>query len=114
MRCFFLVQRATQAITLYPCTADNETELTFLANEIVSQSKTFDLIEIVVSMTHDHNVVFSIRVHASREPGWVCLHMICSLTSFIDRLSSMIKITGTINGKTGLIPENYVSFIDGT
>ncbi|CAF4663908.1 unnamed protein product, partial [Rotaria sp. Silwood1] len=58
----------TRAITLYPCTADNDSELSFNANEIVTQ------------------------IRRSREPGW---------------------LMGTINGKTGLIPENYISFTDG-
>jgi hypothetical protein len=37
----FFLYRQTQAITLYPCTADNDSELSFNANEIVTQSKFF-------------------------------------------------------------------------
>jgi len=58
-------QLPSRATTLYPCLADNETELSFNANEIVTQ------------------------IRPSREPGWVM---------------------GMINGKTGLIPENYLNF----
>ncbi|CAF2929273.1 unnamed protein product [Rotaria sp. Silwood2] len=58
----------TRAITLYPCTADNDSELSFNANEIVTQ------------------------IRRSKEPGW---------------------LMGTINGKTGLIPENYINFTGG-
>jgi len=58
----------TRGITLYPCTADNETELSFNANEIVTQ------------------------IRSSKESGW---------------------LLGTINGKTGLIPENYISYTSG-
>lgn len=54
-----------KAITLYPCTADNDSELSFGANETVTD------------------------IRSSREPGW---------------------IMGTINGKTGLIPENYINY----
>ncbi|CAF0750349.1 unnamed protein product [Rotaria sordida] len=58
----------TRGITLYQCIADNESELSFNANEIVTQ------------------------IRPSKEPGWVM---------------------GTINGKTGLIPENYINFTGG-
>ncbi|CAF0979025.1 unnamed protein product [Rotaria sordida] len=58
----------TRAITLYPCTADNDSELSFNAHEIVTQ------------------------IRRTKEPGW---------------------LMGTINGKTGLIPENYISFTSG-
>ncbi|XP_072040049.1 rho GTPase-activating protein 26-like isoform X3 [Amphiura filiformis] len=49
--------------TLYACDADNESELSFSANQII------------------------VNVRASKERGW---------------------LLGTLNGKTGLIPENYV------
>ncbi|CAF1184290.1 unnamed protein product [Adineta steineri] len=58
----------TRGVTLYRCMADNESELSFGINEIVTQ------------------------VRPSKEPGWVM---------------------GTINGKTGLIPENYINFTGG-
>ncbi|CAF1980187.1 unnamed protein product [Rotaria magnacalcarata] len=58
----------TRGLTLYQCRADNDSELSFNANEIVTQ------------------------VRPSKEPGWVM---------------------GTINGKTGLIPENYINFTGG-
>ncbi|UJR28591.1 hypothetical protein I4U23_009824 [Adineta vaga] len=57
-----------RGVTLYQCLADNDSELSFNANEIVTQ------------------------VRPSKEPGWVM---------------------GTINGKTGLIPENYINFHSG-
>lgn len=58
----------SRGVTLYPCVADNDSELSFTANEIVTQ------------------------IRPSKEPGWVM---------------------GTINGKTGLIPENYINFTSG-
>ncbi|CAF3426174.1 unnamed protein product [Rotaria socialis] len=58
----------TRGVTLYPCAADNDSELSFNANEIVTQ------------------------IRSSKEPGW---------------------LMGTINGKTGLIPENYINFTGG-
>ncbi|XP_022086158.1 rho GTPase-activating protein 26-like isoform X11 [Acanthaster planci] len=54
--------------TLYACDADNESELSFVPNEII------------------------INVRASKEKGW---------------------LLGTLNGKTGLIPENYVEILPG-
>ncbi|CAF0742629.1 unnamed protein product [Didymodactylos carnosus] len=60
-----LKKTVTRATTLYSCQADNETELSFNANELITNIK------------------------SSREPGWVL---------------------GTINGKTGLIPENYIHY----
>ncbi|XP_013084458.2 rho GTPase-activating protein 26-like isoform X3 [Biomphalaria glabrata] len=53
--------------TKYRCVGDNETELSFEANQLI------------------HNV------RPSREPGW---------------------LEGTLDGKTGIIPENYVEYID--
>ncbi|XP_042218707.1 rho GTPase-activating protein 10-like isoform X4 [Homarus americanus] len=53
--------------TLYACVGENESELSFEPNQILS------------------------NVRASREPGW---------------------LEGTLNGRTGLIPENYVEEID--
>ncbi|CAF0901214.1 unnamed protein product [Didymodactylos carnosus] len=60
-----LKKTVTRATTLYSCKADNETELSFNANQIITNIK------------------------SSREPGWVI---------------------GTINGQTGLIPENYINY----
>ncbi|XP_059152169.1 rho GTPase-activating protein 26-like isoform X3 [Physella acuta] len=54
-------------ITRYRCIADSETELSFEANQLIT------------------------NVRPSREPGW---------------------LEGTLDGKTGIIPENYVEFID--
>ncbi|CAL1533520.1 unnamed protein product [Lymnaea stagnalis] len=54
-------------ITRYRCVADSETELSFEANQLIT------------------------NVRPSREPGW---------------------LEGTLDGKTGIIPENYVEFID--
>ncbi|XP_038055663.1 rho GTPase-activating protein 26-like isoform X2 [Patiria miniata] len=54
--------------TLYACNADNESELSFVPNEII------------------------INVRASKEKGW---------------------LLGTLNGKTGLVPENYVEILPG-
>ncbi|XP_069956995.1 rho GTPase-activating protein 26 isoform X2 [Cherax quadricarinatus] len=53
--------------TLYACVGENESELSFEPNQILS------------------------NVRPSREPGW---------------------LEGTLNGRTGLIPENYVEAID--
>ncbi|XP_071547865.1 rho GTPase-activating protein 26 isoform X4 [Panulirus ornatus] len=53
--------------TLYACVGENESELSFEPNQILS------------------------NVRPSREPGW---------------------LEGTLNGRTGLIPENYVEPID--
>lgn len=53
--------------TLYSCTAENEAELSFEPNQIIT------------------------NVHPSKEPGW---------------------FEGTLNGKMGLIPHNYVEFLD--
>ncbi|CAF0941373.1 unnamed protein product [Adineta steineri] len=65
--------RQTRAVTLYPCTADNDSELSFHSNEIVTDGE-------------------SNKIRTSRESGW---------------------LIGTINGKTGLIPENYIHFTSG-
>ncbi|XP_071787370.1 uncharacterized protein [Asterias amurensis] len=54
--------------TLYACDADNESELSFVPNQII------------------------INVRASKEKGW---------------------LLGTLNGKTGLVPENYVEMLPG-
>ncbi|BFZ24097.1 hypothetical protein BsWGS_27136 [Bradybaena similaris] len=54
-------------ITRYRCVADNDTELSFEANQMIT------------------------NVRPSREPGW---------------------LEGTLDGKTGIIPENYVQYID--
>lgn len=35
----FFFFRQTRGIALYPCTADNESELSFHANDIITQSK---------------------------------------------------------------------------
>ncbi|XP_069183856.1 rho GTPase-activating protein 26 isoform X9 [Procambarus clarkii] len=53
--------------TLYACVGENESELSFEPNQILS------------------------NVRPSREPGW---------------------LEGTLNGRTGLIPENYVEAVD--
>ncbi|XP_078324308.1 rho GTPase-activating protein 26-like isoform X2 [Crassostrea virginica] len=55
------------ARTLYQCKADNESELSFEPNVLIS------------------------NVRESKEPGW---------------------LEGSLNGKRGLIPENYVEFVD--
>ncbi|XP_006813760.1 rho GTPase-activating protein 26-like [Saccoglossus kowalevskii] len=52
--------------TLYTCEAENDTELSFVANQII------------------------VNVRPSKEPGW---------------------LEGTLNGKIGLVPENYVENI---
>ena len=44
----------------------------------------------MVSPMETHFSSFSPPVHPSQEPGW---------------------LEGTLNGKTGLIPENYVEFL---
>lgn len=49
--------------TIYPCVAENDTELSFDAGIVIC------------------------NVRPSKEPGW---------------------LEGTLNGRTGLIPENYV------
>ncbi|CAG5135137.1 unnamed protein product [Candidula unifasciata] len=54
-------------ITRYRCVGDNDTELSFEANQMIT------------------------NVRPSREPGW---------------------LEGTLDGKTGIIPENYVQYID--
>ncbi|XP_037778389.1 rho GTPase-activating protein 26-like [Penaeus monodon] len=53
--------------TLYACVGENESELSFEPNQILS------------------------NVRPSREPGW---------------------LEGTLNGRTGLVPENYVEAVD--
>lgn len=53
--------------TLYSCTAENEQELSFEPNQVIT------------------------NVHQSKEPGWY---------------------EGTLNGRIGLIPHNYVEFLD--
>lgn len=55
------------ARTLYQCQADNESELSFEPNVIIT------------------------NVRESKEPGW---------------------LEGSLNGKRGLIPLNYVEFVD--
>lgn len=52
--------------TLYPCVAENSSELSFDAGTLI------------------------LNVRPSKEPGW---------------------LEGTLNGRTGLVPENYVETI---
>ncbi|XP_014677773.1 PREDICTED: rho GTPase-activating protein 26-like isoform X1 [Priapulus caudatus] len=60
-------QSSTRRVrTIYMCDAENESELSFEPNQIIT------------------------NVRASREPGW---------------------LEGTLNGKTGLVPENYVEYL---
>uniref|UniRef100_A0A182YDW4 Uncharacterized protein n=1 Tax=Anopheles stephensi TaxID=30069 RepID=A0A182YDW4_ANOST len=58
--------------TLYACLAENDGELSFEPNQIIT------------------NGMYISRVRRSNEPGW---------------------LEGTLNGKSGLIPENYVEIL---
>ncbi len=53
---------------------------------------------------------YSGLVRPSREPGWVSLPKFF-FVSCIKLIN--VQLIGTINGKTGLIPENYISFTSG-
>lgn len=74
--------------------AEHEGELSFEPNEIITNSK-FIYTKIKIfgnnnTVKWQYNINFkllTILVHASVEPGW---------------------LEGTLRGKTGLIPENYV------
>ena len=105
MNSLFLL-RSARGITLYQCIADNESELSFNVNEIVTQSR------------HQSSIILSIivlfdLVRPSREPGWVSFSNIFFFGEFNVILFTYFKIMGTINGKTGLIPENYIAFTGG-
>nr|CAD7268433.1 unnamed protein product [Timema shepardi] len=59
--------------TLYACMGENDGELSFEPNQIITNGESRDT-----------------NVRPSKEPGW---------------------LEGTLNGKTGLVPENYVEFL---
>jgi len=69
---------------LYACVGENDGELSFEPNQIITNGElTSDFISWAES-----DMFFSVR--GSLEPGW---------------------LEGTLNGKTGLVPENYVEFL---
>lgn len=71
--------------TLYACLAENEGELSFEPNQIIINGKrNSSFNEFVI-----HNLI-QFSVSRSNEPGW---------------------LNGTLNGKSGLIPENYVEIL---
>ena len=69
--------------TLYACVGEHETELSFEPNMIISNGKKRIVDEITFL-----RFLFSVR--PSLEPGW---------------------LEGILDGRVGLVPENYVEFI---
>ena len=75
--------------TLYACVAEHETELSFEPNQIIAKGeKPLFCVESKIVTQLIFCVFFSVR--PSLEPGW---------------------LEGYLDGKFGLVPENYVEFI---
>ena len=69
--------------TLYACVGEHETELSFEPNQIITSGEiSFIVIERFITSP--------ITVRPSLEPGW---------------------LEGNLDGKIGLVPENYVEFV---
>lgn len=69
---------------LYNCVGENPAELSFEPNAIIVNGEL-----LAIRSGDSHNCLLSVRL--SKEPGW---------------------LEGTYRGRTGLIPSNYVQFID--
>lgn len=75
--------------TLYACVGENETELTFEPNQIIVNGNNVCLFyQILFCIIFSLDIYLAVR--PSREPGW---------------------LEGVLNGRTGLIPENYVELL---
>ena len=74
--------------TLYACVAEHETELSFEPNQIISKGET-QLVYVLLILKFKRFLNF-FAVRPSLEPGW---------------------LEGYLDGKFGLVPENYVEFI---
>lgn len=72
--------------TLYACMAENDGELSFEPNQIITNGEKFKREFKLKQLTKCK----FISVRQSHEPGW---------------------LEGTLHGKSGLIPENYVEVI---
>jgi Rho GTPase-activating protein 26 len=71
--------------TLYACLAENEGELSFEPNQIIINGESSTLpLPFYLTLSPS-------AVSRSNEPGW---------------------LVGTLNGKSGLIPENYVEILN--
>ena len=69
--------------TLYACVGEHETELSFEPNMIISNG--------VLRIVNENTLLrFLFSVRPSLEPGW---------------------LEGILDGRVGLVPENYVEFI---
>ncbi len=75
--------------TLYACVAEHETELSFEPNQIITSGELVSLIKLVPNEIIFFPICFP-SVRPSLEPGW---------------------LEGCLDGKLGLIPENYVEYI---
>lgn len=72
--------------TLYACVAEHETELSFEPNQIITKGALWHCLESFLALLIQ--VIFAVR--PSQEPGW---------------------LEGVLDGKYGLVPENYVEYI---
>ena len=70
--------------TLYACVGEHETELSFEPNQIITSGKC------LIYLFRYTLICFFISVRPSLEPGW---------------------LEGNLDGKIGLVPENYVEFV---
>ena len=68
--------------TLYACVGEHETELSFEPNMIISNGEP--------RIVNENTLRFLFSVRPSLEPGW---------------------LEGILDGRVGLVPENYVEFI---
>ena len=73
--------------TLYACVGEHETELSFEPNMIISNG---EMLRIVNDYFQLFTLDFTFSVRPSLEPGW---------------------LEGILDGRVGLVPENYVEFI---
>ena len=88
--------------------ADNDSELSFNPNDVVTDGKfnqhMSNYLRRIIRFQFDH---------LENLDGYVLLHFVCFDNKKCNLDFSLFQLIGTINGKTGLIPENYISFTSG-
>lgn len=84
--------RSRRVRTLYACLGENDGELSFEPNQIITNGMSGHFLydDLVVSFLLILIAFLPFAVRSSLEPGW---------------------LEGTLNGKSGLVPENYVEVL---